>query len=121
MSYFKKSFKILFFIFAFILIFNFTSFAKTTNKTILKTPPTLRLKWYKDFVSMKDKSLFKNLNWQFIGPTNVSGRMTDVAVVTPKGENYTIYVATASGGVWKTDNEGVSWKPVFENGISTSR
>ena len=46
-----------------------------------------------------------------LGPTNVSGRSTDVAVVTPKGKSYTIYVATASGGVWKTENEGLTWEP----------
>ena len=46
--------------------------------------------------------------------------MTDVDVVTPKGENYTIYVAGASGGVWKTINEGTTWEPVFEHAASTS-
>ncbi len=84
------------------------------------TNPELRLKWYDMHLSMKDVSIFKNLKWQFLGPTNVSGRMTDVAVVTPKGKNYIIYAATASGGVWKTTNEGITWDPVFEHAASTS-
>jgi photosystem II stability/assembly factor-like uncharacterized protein len=85
-----------------------------------QTPPEQREQWYKQHVEMKDASLFNNLNWQFIGPTNISGRMTDVAVVEPKGNNYTMYVAGATGGVWRTTNEGTSWEPIFEHGISTS-
>ncbi len=61
---------------------------------------------YEAHVAMVEASPFKNLPWQFVGPTNVSGRMTDIAVVTPKGENYTIYVAGASGGVWRTRKRG---------------
>jgi len=67
---------------------------------------------------MKGQSLFKNLPWQFLGPTNISGRMTDIAV--PRGGSYTIYAAGATGGVWKTVNEGTTWFPVFEQGPSTS-
>jgi len=80
----------------------------------------MRLEWYRQHEAMKEQSIFQHLNWQFLGPTNVSGRMTDVAVVSPKGENYTIYVAGASGGVWKTVNEGTTWEPVFEHAASTS-
>jgi photosystem II stability/assembly factor-like uncharacterized protein len=69
---------------------------------------------------MKNNSKFKDLKWQFLGPTNVSGRITDIAVVAPKGKNYTMYVAAASGGVWKTENEGVTWSPIFEQGPSTA-
>jgi photosystem II stability/assembly factor-like uncharacterized protein len=75
---------------------------------------------YEAHVAMAEASPFKNHPWQFVGPTNVSGRMTDIAVVTPKGENYIIYVAGASGGVWRTNNEGVTWEPVFEHAASTS-
>lgn len=69
---------------------------------ITNTAPEVRLQWYDQHVEMKKSSKFKDLKWQFLGPTNVSGRCTDIAVVTPKGKNYTMYVATASGGVWKT-------------------
>ena len=69
---------------------------------------------------MQAASKFKDLKWQFVGPTNVSGRVTDVAVVAPKGKNYTIYVASASGGVWKTENEGTTWTPIFENMVTAA-
>ena len=91
-----------------------------SQRVITKTPADQRLAWYKQFEQMQETSLLKNLAWQFVGPTNISGRMTDVEVVTPKGRNYTIYVAGASGGVWKTLNEGITWEPVFEKAISTS-
>ncbi|MBN2433034.1 MAG: hypothetical protein JXQ27_16300 [Acidobacteria bacterium] len=84
------------------------------------TDPALRWQWYDQHVTLKQQSIFGNLPWQFLGPTNISGRMTDVDVVAPKGKNYTIYVAGASGGVWKTVNEGTTWEPVFEHAPSTS-
>src|ERR1700693_2866070 len=43
-----------------------------------------------------------------------SGRIADVAV-DPKNRS-TWYVATASGGLWKTTNHGISFQPVFDNG-----
>ena len=101
------------------LIVIFTISVNAQN-VIEKTPAEKRIQWYKNHVELKENSVFKNLPWQFIGPTNVSGRMTDVEVVTPKGENYTIYVAGASGGIWKTENEGITWNPIFEHGMSTS-
>ncbi len=88
-----------------------------------KTPVTEgkdRLELFQKHLEMKATSSFKDMDWQFVGPTNVSGRCTDVEVVAPKGENYTIYVAAASGGVWKTVNEGTSWIPIFEQEATAS-
>jgi len=89
-------------------------------KVLQSTSPELRLKGFEEYQAMREASKFKDLKWQFVGPTNVSGRVTDVAVVAPKGENYTIYVASASGGVWKTENEGVTWTPIFENMVTAA-
>ena len=107
----------------FILLFGITFFFTINSFATKKKQPVnaeQRLKLYEQHVAMKETSLFKNLPWQFVGPTNISGRMTDVDVVAPKGENYIIYVAGASGGVWKTVNEGTTWEPVFEHAPSTS-
>jgi photosystem II stability/assembly factor-like uncharacterized protein len=79
-----------------------------------------KLQMYQLHEDMRDSSSFANLHWQFIGPTNISGRCTDVEAVGPKGQNYTIWVATASGGVWKSINEGVSFNPVFEHQGTTT-
>ncbi len=94
--------------------------AQKKPQRIQNTPPEIRLKGFEQHKEMRSASPFKNLRWQFLGPTNVSGRCTDMAVVTPKGKNYTIYVATASGGVWKTENEGTTWEPIFDQELSTS-
>ena len=87
---------------------------------IHSTDPALRMKWFSQHEEMKKNTPFKDLKWQHIGPKNVSGRCTDIEVVTPKGKSYTIYVATASGGVWKTENEGTTWEPIFDQEASTS-
>ncbi len=47
-----------------------------------------------------------------IGPAAMSGRIVDLAVL--ESDPYTMYVASATGGVWKTTNNGVTFKPVFE-------
>lgn len=88
-----------------------------------KSPVTdgeTRLKLFEQHMAMKAESQFKDLKWQFLGPKNISGRCTDVEVVAPKGKYYTIYVGSASGGVWKTVNEGTTWEPLFDQHASTS-
>jgi photosystem II stability/assembly factor-like uncharacterized protein len=57
--------------------------------------------------------LFKNLAWRNIGPANMMGRVTDVEGVP--GNANIVYVGTASGGIWKTVNGGVTWIPVFDD------
>ena len=47
-----------------------------------------------------------------IGPASMSGRIVDVAVY--EKEPRIMYVASATGGLWKTTNNGATWKPVFE-------
>ncbi|PKL83992.1 MAG: hypothetical protein CVV24_02025, partial [Ignavibacteriae bacterium HGW-Ignavibacteriae-3] len=102
-----------------LIIFGFTSSA-IAQTVVQSTSPEVKAKMYENHLKMKDTSIFKNLKWQYIGPTNISGRMTDVEVVRPKGKSYIIYAAGATGGVWKTVNEGTTWEPIFENEQSTS-
>jgi len=105
-----------------IVIFSFFSLLLAQKKPlrIQNTPPEIRLKAFDQHKQMKSSSPYNSQKWQFLGPINVSGRCTDVAVVTPKGKNYTIYVGTASGGVWKTENEGTTWEPIFDQELSTA-
>lgn len=63
---------------------------------------------------MSQNSPYKDLKWQYLGPTNISGRCTDVEAVSPHGMNYTIWIGSATGGVWKSVNEGTTFIPVFE-------
>jgi photosystem II stability/assembly factor-like uncharacterized protein len=55
---------------------------------------------------------FKNLKPRNIGPSGMSGRITAIDAVHKNPE--IIYVGAASGGVWKTENSGAEWKPVFD-------
>jgi len=56
---------------------------------------------------------FAGLRLRAIGPALTSGRIAALAV-HPSDKN-TIYVAAASGGVWRTTNAGVTWAPIFDN------
>ena len=59
-------------------------------------------------------SPFSFVKWRSIGPVNTSGRIDDIAVARIRGEPDAIYIATASGGLWKSGNNGVSFAPVFD-------
>jgi photosystem II stability/assembly factor-like uncharacterized protein len=48
----------------------------------------------------------------------MGGRVVDLAVV--ESRQATFYVATASGGLWKTTNNGTTWAPVFEREVTVS-
>jgi photosystem II stability/assembly factor-like uncharacterized protein len=61
-----------------------------------------------------DPPLFGTLRWRSIGPTATGGRIDDVAVARVPGQPDAIYVATASGGIFKSTNQGTSWTPVFD-------
>jgi photosystem II stability/assembly factor-like uncharacterized protein len=90
------------------------------SQVVVNTDPALRLKGFAQHETMAAASPFKDVKWQWIGPRNISGRAIDIAVVAPRGKTYTIYVATASGGLWKTENEATTWQPVFERGPATT-
>lgn len=74
-----------------------------------------RLKMFNGLEAMRQSSQLKDLHWQFIGPTNISGRCTDVEAVSPRGGQHLIWVASATGGVWKSSNEGTTFEPVFND------
>lgn len=58
------------------------------------------------------ETAWNSLKFRSIGPAFTSGRISDFAV-NPKNTSE-FYVATSSGGVWKTTNRGISFEPVFD-------
>lgn len=52
------------------------------------------------------------LRLRSIGPANMSGRIVDLDV--NERNPYVIYAASATGGVWKSTTNGVTWQPIFE-------
>ncbi len=61
----------------------------------------------------KDNDPWKALAFRNIGPATMGGRVDDVAVVESNPSFF--YVATASGGIWKTVNNGTTFTPVFDD------
>jgi photosystem II stability/assembly factor-like uncharacterized protein len=66
----------------------------------------------------RDESLFKHLQWRAIGPATMGGRIDDFAVV--ESNPTTWYVGAATGGLWKTTNNGTTFEPIFDEQGSTS-
>lgn len=59
------------------------------------------------------ETTLKSLRWRLLGPAYYSGRISDLAV--PKGNPHTVYCTAASGGLWKTVNNGTTWEPIFDD------
>jgi len=55
----------------------------------------------------------KAVQWEFIGPVNVGGRVVDIEF-DPSNPNI-IYSGFATGGVFKSTDMGVSWFPIFDD------
>jgi photosystem II stability/assembly factor-like uncharacterized protein len=49
--------------------------------------------------------------WQFVGPTNIGGRVVDIAVDPVLAD--TVYIAAASGGIWKSTNAGDTFQEAW--------
>jgi photosystem II stability/assembly factor-like uncharacterized protein len=87
--------------------------ATPINTTLSSTSATDRLAGYEIRKSLTENSLVKNLKFRNIGPTAMNGRIVDIDA---NPENPTeFYVAYASGGLWKTVNNGLSFQPLFDN------
>ncbi|NOR87704.1 MAG: glycosyl hydrolase, partial [Bacteroidales bacterium] len=71
----------------------------------------------KDTEVEKEKTVMEKasigLKWREIGPAFASGRIADFVVNPNNHSEY--YVAVASGHIWKTTNNGTTWKPIFDH------
>src|SRR6478672_38048 len=56
----------------------------------------------------------KPLQFRSLGPSYTTGRVQDVEV-DPNHPN-TYYAAAAAGGLWKSENRGDTWTPIFDQG-----
>jgi len=82
--------------------------AKPAAKPPAKAAPAPRL----------TSELLAGLAFRNIGPAIMSGRISDVAIHPLK--RHTWYIAVGSGGVWKTENAGTTWTPIFDSQPSYS-
>ena len=64
------------------------------------------------------ETAISHLQYREIGPALMGGRIADLAVVESKPQVF--YIATGTGGVWKTENHGTSWTPLFDDQSTSS-
>lgn len=73
----------------------------------------VKLDAFEKRMKMVQDSPFKQIPWRSIGSEIQGGRVTDIAV--PLSRPNDIYVAYATGGLWRTRSNGQSWEPLFDN------
>ncbi|MCF6350658.1 MAG: hypothetical protein L3J23_06445 [Flavobacteriaceae bacterium] len=73
------------------------------------TPITLKAQ---DKIILKSNELFGDLSARHIGPALMSGRINDLE--NHPTNNRILYAGAAGGGVWKSNNGGLTFKPIFE-------
>ena len=61
---------------------------------------------------LEANSLLKDISFRNIGPTQMNGRVVDIEVNPADPTEF--YVAYASGGLWHTVNNGLSFEPIFD-------
>jgi photosystem II stability/assembly factor-like uncharacterized protein len=71
-----------------------------------------RIAAFKQHHSLLQASPYKKMQWRNVGPDNVSGRCTDVWGIS--GNKNIVYAAFATGGLWKTEDAGKKWTPLFD-------
>ena len=64
------------------------------------------------------ETAISHLQYRELGPALMGGRIADLAVVESKPQVF--YIATGTGGVWKTENHGTSWTPLFDDQPTSS-
>ncbi|MEO7362985.1 MAG: hypothetical protein ABI120_21810, partial [Gemmatimonadaceae bacterium] len=65
------------------------------------------------FAQSLDSATVAGLKWRTIGPATFAGRLSDVVGIP--GPSKTVFVAAAGGGIWKSMNNGITWRPVFDD------
>src|SRR5882757_9558251 len=63
-----------------------------------------------------DSSLFRQLHFRFIGPDGNRA----IAVAGVAGDRNIAYVGAASGGIFKTEDAGITWRPIFDSTDNSS-
>jgi hypothetical protein len=79
--------------------------APTATATPSASPTPTPINWSTD-------PMLRRFVWRGIGPASMGGRIDDIAVV--ESNPYIYYVGFATGGVWKTTNNGTTFQPVFD-------
>ncbi|MBL7793435.1 MAG: glycosyl hydrolase [Saprospiraceae bacterium] len=93
------------------LCYVFSATAQLTQPPF--TPAVERIKSVDQRKALKEKSIVDAVKFRNVGPTVCSGRVVDLEVSPADASHF--YVAYASGGLWKTTNNGTTFEPLFDN------
>lgn len=101
-----------------LLLISTLSFAQKNKSTAPPAQPPFtaaekRLQGFDTRKQLNENSLVKEVEFRSVGPTIMSGRVVDVDANPNDPTQF--YVAYASGGLWRTDNNGMSFTPLFDN------
>lgn len=65
-----------------------------------------------ELINAPDHPLLQGFRWRSIGPVGQGGRVDDIAVNPQNPKNF--FIGFATGGLWKTTNNGTTFRPVFD-------
>jgi photosystem II stability/assembly factor-like uncharacterized protein len=63
-------------------------------------------------INLSEDPFLRKFVWRGIGPAVMGGRIDDIAV--DESNPYTFYIGYATGGIWKTENNGTTFTPIFD-------
>ncbi|MEX2244206.1 MAG: hypothetical protein WD716_10215 [Fimbriimonadaceae bacterium] len=75
-------------------------------------PASVRLAAFDKRMQMENDSQFQKIMWRSVGSEIQGGRVVDVE--SPAAEPQTIYIAYATGGLWRTEDDGTTMTPLFD-------
>jgi photosystem II stability/assembly factor-like uncharacterized protein len=83
-----------------------------TDAIAQATDVETRMRSWDEHLRLESESPFADFQWRAVGPKQAGARVEAIAV--PPGNHGTIYVGVGSGNLWKTENNGLTWRPIFE-------
>ncbi len=95
------------------LFFLLSAVSIITNAQVKATPDDERVKGLEKRKILESRSVLNDVSFRNIGPTVFSGRVSDIDANPDDPTEF--YVAYSSGGLWYTNNNGLSFTPVFDN------
>lgn len=86
--------------------------AALLSLSFLLGPGTSALTPIPAYTQVPDSVVLSGWRWRSIGPVNMGGRVVDIEAV--ENDFRRVFLASASGGVFRSDNAGTTWTPIFD-------
>ncbi len=86
---------------------------RSADRVGVPTTAAARMESWEQHVKLRRQSPYKSLQWRTVGPRKQGGRIESIAC--PAGNTSVMYVGVGSGSLWKTVNNGTTWKAIFKH------